>query len=938
MKNLLNPKWLLVINTLPILVLFLLFLNDYNIIKTLLTEENLAYWKGFGFTLFALASLNLVYTVFCSIRKKELSVYYGFINLVVFITFIYQYNIYARFIIPFNIPRWMLSSDLLVYVGTFLMPTLIHSLFIIVIKLTSVKKVHKAWHNFLIAIGIPLICYIFFQVILPFWKLFDSGFNEHVFIVLMIIVVLLFLFFLIRGIYILSTKKGKVWKKYQLAWKIPIAIVFPILGLFVNSGFLFDGITNEGHGIFGDFNSYWFYVIAVINGILICLPNTQNKTYRLGLYVGRTITLTFTLYFFIVFLPFLPLSVIAVIAFGVGFLMLTPLVLFVIHSQELVSDYAFLKQHFSKPLLITVTLVGILVIPIGLTLSYQHDKMVLHETLDYIYSPNYSKNYNIDKTSLEKTLAVVNGNKDRRNEFIFGNQTPYLSPFFKWIVLDNLTLSNSKINTIERIFFNAESFGIRSENLRNQDVNITNISSTSTYNKAENNWTSWIDLEITNANTNNFTSEYATTINLPNGCWINDYYLYVGDKKEMGILAEKKSAMWVFTQIRGVNRDPGLLHYLTGNKVSFRVFPFLKDEVRKTGIQFIHKEPITLNIDNNEVVLGNTLEEPTRSSLENEHIAYISSLEKQNLTAIKRTPYYHFIVDVSAEKENLKATYKKTIEQFLEKQPLNSKHKISFANTYSNSVNLNDNWYKILNYQNFEGGFYLERAIKKIQFKAFKNLSNTYPIIITVTDDMLSAIIEKDFKDFEFTFPESDNFYHLNTLGHLASHSLTQNPKRFIKDDASIDFNHSVLAWPKPKKPLAYLANTNAPDIVLKSSLFNINEAQIKSKDWETGLLLQGKWLSHILHPELSETEWNDQVKYSFMSKIMTPLTSYIVVENEAQKAILKKKQEEVLAGKKSLDLDEDTQRMSEPELLIILILFGLFLLFKTKRIKMSTD
>jgi hypothetical protein len=64
----------------------------------------------------------------------------------------------------------------------------------------------------------------------------------------------------------------------------------------------------------------------------------------------------------------------------------------------------------------------------------------------------------------------------------------------------------------------------------------------------------------------------------------------------------------------------------------------------------------------------------------------------------------------------------------------------------------------------------------------------------------------------------------------------------------------------------------------------------------------------------------------------MTPVTSYLVVENEAQKAILKKKQEQVLSGNKSLDLGEDAQRMSEPNMIIVFVLFGLTLLYIERR------
>ena len=932
MRSLLNPKWLLALNTVPILILFFLFCNDFSIIKSLLTEDNLSYWKGFGITLLILATLNLAYTIYAILKNKEVSIYYSFISLFVYILFVYQYNLHSHHIVPFNIPRWMLSSDLLLYVGTFLMPTLIHALFVIVIKLTSGNKDYKAWQNFLLSLAIPLVWYIFFQVIMPLWQPYNSGFSEHTFIIFMVIGVILFLFFLIRGIYILSLKKGEAWKKYQLFWKIPIAILFPLLGLFVNQGFLLNGFSSSDSGVFGDFNSIWFFIIALVNGILICLPNTENKAYRLALFTGRSITLTYTLYFFLVFLPFLPLSIIAIIAIGVGFLMLTPLVLFVIHLQELSTDFSFLKQHFSKPILLGVLGISMLVIPLSICASYYKDRLVLHETLDYIYHPDYSKDYKIDKNSLKKTLNVVMGNKDQRGDGFFGRQTPYLSPLFKWIVLDNLTLSDAKINTVERIFFNKESFGLRSENLVNEDVNISNISSNSTYDEVNKQWTSWVDLEITNANADRFQSEYATTIDLPNGCWISDYYLYVGDRKEMGILAEKKSAMWVFNQIRNVRRDPGLLHYLTGNKVSFRVFPFAKNEVRKTGIQFVHKEPITLNIDNHNVVLGTDDVALTSSSYQNEYVAYISALEKQNLESVKRTPYYHFIINTSQDKDNLRFNYADIIDDFLIKQPLDSKHKVSFTNSYTTTANLDNDWKAELNSTPFEGGFYLERAIKTVLFDSYTNLSSTYPIIVVVSDEILSSIIEKDFKDFKITFPENDIFYHLNTLGYIASHSLTNKPKQFISDDITINLNHSVIVWPDAKEPLAYLADNSKPSIILKSSLFHINKDDIKSKNWNSGLLLQGKYLSHTLYPKISEKEWNDQVKYSFLSQVMTPHTSYIAVENEAQKAILKKKQEEVLSGKKSLDLNEDTQRMSEPELILLIILIGLFLLHKNRK------
>jgi len=815
------------------------------------------------------------------------------------------------------------------------MPTLAYALFIMVSHFTSENKEHKAWVNFLIAIGIPITVYLFTQIILPLWQTLDNRFGDHTVLILIIVVTLVFLFFLIRAIFILTTKKATVWHKYQLAWKIPIAIVLPLIGLSINNGHFFNNFGVSDSGIFGDFNNTWFYILAIVNGILVCLPNLDHKIYRLLLFIGRSITFVYTFYFFLVFLPFLPLSVIAVIVIGTGFLMLTPLLLFVIHINELSRDFNFLKTLFSKKLLIGISVLGLLIIPSFITATYLKDKSVLNETLSYLYSPDYSKQYEIDKSSLQKTLTVIKGHKDNRNNSggIFGNKAPYLSSYFNWLVMDNLTLSDSKINTIEKIFFGNTSFEIRFDDIQNDHVKISNISTSSSYDKAQNTWKSWVDLEISNKNSNTRLAEYATTIDLPNGCWISDYYLYVGDRKEPGILAEKKSAMWVFSQIRNENKDPGILYYLTGNRVAFRVFPFAKDEVRKTGIEFLHKEPISLNIDNNIIALGNQ-EETAKENIETENIIYVSTKQKQLLNAVKRTPYFHFLVDVSKDKSNNSDDFTKRIELVLESnKSLSENAKISFVNSYVKNTTLDNDWKEHYKNQSFEGGFYLDRAIKTTLFNAYQDGSKSYPIIVVVTDSIKNAVLDKDYSDFKFTFPESSLFFNLDKNDILQEHSLTDNPSVQLPEIArECMFCETVLEYKLSDTSIAYLPNNNEPSIILKNDIFELSETDIREKDWLAALKMQGQWASQTLHPETSDKGWLNLVRHSFSSKIMTPVTSYLVVENEAQKAILKKKQEQVLSGNKSLDLGEDAQRMSEPSLVLLTILLGLILWFKEKR------
>lgn len=940
MRKLLNPKWLFLINTLPISILLFLEWNEYQIIKTLLDDYSTSVWSTLAFMLIVLAACNIVYTIVQMIRKRRISLIYSTISFLAYTIYIYIYYYNSDKIISSDIPNWMISGNLHLYVGAFLMPTIIHSLFSLVIYLTDIKE-DRAWVNFAIAVSIPVLFYVFGVLLAQLWRNMGTM-NEHFFVITIILITATFLFFLIRFMYILISNKD-IFKRYEIIWKILIGIAFPISGLIVNDH-VFDHM-------FGNFSSPWFYVLAVANGILICIPFLDNKRLRLFVFLGRCTTFTFTLYFFLIMLPFLPFSVFAIVLFGSGFLMLTPLLLFPIHINELVKDFKYLKRKYNHWYLYLTALIGLLILPTCITISYLYDRSMLFKTLDYIYSADYEKEYELDSKSILKTIEVVDGRT--KSDVLLYSTTPFLSSYYKWLVLDNLNLSEGKKRLMKNLF-EGTSTNTSSSRVRQSDIKVTDIKHRSKFDEEQNAWVSWIDLSITNNDTPLWDAEYITQIDLPEGCWISDYYLYVDSVKEMGILAEKKAATWVFNQIRNENRDPGLLRYISGNKVEFKVFPFQEKETRYTGIEFIHKEPVQMEIDGNIIQLGDVETQLyTDKNIMEGDIMYISANKKQTLETTERTPYYHFVVDMSQNREQRDGYYKSEPLSKIEQERRSSKYiqqigrlldrnliskenaRISYTNSYVNEMGLKEGWKDKLKEKEFKGGFFLDRAIKKILFETYQKSEKTYPVIVVVSENLNKAILFNDLTDIQFTYPESELFYSLQNdslISHRFSGGLS------IVDDSISELPvNKVKVWENEVNSRIYLPDNNKPSIVLntKNQKLEINQNNIKEKDWYTGLQMQGQWMLQNLYPETADKEWLNLLQNSFKSRIMSPLTSYIVVENEAQKAILKKKQEEVLSGKRTLDLTDDTQRMSEPDIYILLaILIFFYMLYRRRKKK----
>jgi hypothetical protein len=343
------------------------------------------------------------------------------------------------------------------------------------------------------------------------------------------------------------------------------------------------------------------------------------------------------------------------------------------------------------------------------------------------------------------------------------------------------------------------------------------------------------------------------------------------------------------------------LFYTGGNKILFKVFPFAANETRKTGISFIHKDPVTLNIEGDAILLGKNTQSKA-ASVNSGGVAYVSAKEKTQLKKLRRIPYYHFIADVSVNAKNQQKHHIATIKKVTLNVSGMGKPKVSFANTYTTTAT--KNWESTYIKQSYQGGFYAGHAIKKILTDTYNHQSVYYPVIVLVTDSLQDAVIDNNFADYKFMYPDQEHVFSLNSKGNLVAHSMISSFQDTL-DLKKPNISNEVLAWPKTGLTKRYLKNDNQPEIILTGNPLTTANKAFNAYSWDSGLLLQGEYMLQTLRPETSGAVWQNQVSHSVSTKIMSPFTSYIVLENQAQKEVLKNKQSDVLLADKTFDADE---------------------------------
>jgi hypothetical protein len=256
---------------------------------------------------------------------------------------------------PPRLPGWVASENKRLYSLIFIAPTLIHGILLINIR---DGEVHRTWRIFSMTVGGIIVCILCFFI----HPLVRPGIEHQLGILLFLLSLSASINGITIGLNLTYLKIYSIRNKYIPIIKPLLALSFPLTAIFVNNEILFDA------GV-GNFSNVSFYVWCVINALGICAPDFKYKTYRIVTFLIRSATYSYIIGLMIVFMPRLPLSAIAISSFGLGYLMVTPLIIIIFHTKLLLNDTTYLYYHLSrqniKTMFVTAVSVPIIIYTFG---------------------------------------------------------------------------------------------------------------------------------------------------------------------------------------------------------------------------------------------------------------------------------------------------------------------------------------------------------------------------------------------------------------------------------------------------------------------------------------------------------------------------------------------------------------------------------------------
>ncbi|MDF7800373.1 MSEP-CTERM sorting domain-containing protein [Pontiellaceae bacterium B1224] len=591
-----NPLMILLTMVIPQLLLTLFRAHDLYLIREAIEEHHgLIHLNYLSFPLL-LSALSLAMLFWSRHHKRDVPrlAMLGFFLLQTagLVTFLMSLND----LIPDGVDEWIVPM------GTFMMVQLasyMPGLFFGFICVANIRWFGNLAGNIGSSIGLllftPGALFVFVNAF-PLWNLPET-FVIAVFVITTLITAFAFLQLMLW----LSGKVRGGWIA-----TLVFALLFPLGGLALNHWIPFPA----------DLQHWGFYALAIANGLILLWASLSSGKGNPFCAWMTAFSYPFTCYFFFLFLPFLPFSILAMIAIGSGFLILTPPILFVLHTRRLVLQFQTLETRFSKQKLIAGFLVAFLLVPVAYVGRALHHKQVFFQTLDRVYAAPINPSEPLPSPKV--SAYALQKLKDSKA----GIYIPILSETYNRIVFGGMVLPDRKIKQLEKLlldetsndwnefddfsfysFFTDQSTRMSGRNVRppSREVTLTDVTCTS----EQSDGTIEATVLLTMQPHHNWgQAEYTQYITLPDGVFVSGYELKIGDEMVPARMSDRRAAMWVYHMIRDrARRDPGLVVYDRPNCLRLSVFPFAKEEERQCALRFLYPEGMTPSVSiGNEVV------------------------------------------------------------------------------------------------------------------------------------------------------------------------------------------------------------------------------------------------------------------------------------------------------------------------------------------------
>ncbi|MEI8011544.1 MAG: MSEP-CTERM sorting domain-containing protein [Candidatus Omnitrophota bacterium] len=870
--------------------------------------------------------------------------------------------------IPRNIDRWIVDEGMLsFYAFSLMMPGIFYTGMQLACFELPISQCKNFWLSIFFTILAPASFYFFFlssrmmgnggQFFYMFlWPLFFIGLTVLTFVGMIRLMVLTYNWISERGDF------------GQMLFAILVGIAGPIGGLALNRSMPFPA----------DFQSLSIYVMAILNGVIVLLP--KIKRFESGLLFLRSTTYPFSLYFFLVFLPFLPLALPAMFALGLGFLFLVPVLLFILHTKKISDDFkeSVCQSGYKVALLLIV--LGVSILPGYFVWQAYSEKSAVREALRYVYSPNYEVDQ-FFKGNLKATQQVLLNLK----RFKEGVQLPFISDFYNGVVFEGMVLPDKKLADMYRIFTGEDiervatgaglsmSAGMGFDpgqarrrrsgvgRVRQIDHNVAlesfqvQVMDEGDYRRAR------LHLVMHNTGTSG-DAEFLSNISVPSGVIITDFQLRVDKDMISGQIFERRTAQWVYHMIRDfVRRDPGLLSYKTPEQVELSVYPFTQGEKREVEIAFEFPANFTpvVQIGDKAISLtegkGASSKEMLRSvDPKGNTFLFIPEEQAGLLPKFKRQPYLHFILDRSQNGlENLSG-YEKQIEAVAAKYPYVKGCRITAANFSLEDayglIDLHRAGALRMALQKMalkrQGGFDLARVIRSELYRYAKQLNvpahetdwQMYPVFVVITPDKINTGDVEGMDAYRRVMPEAESYLVTSSGNDVEKKSLwaglnglAASDVTVIKHGAQVSLLsanggqvasfHASAAVSGPNEFLIF--DTTKNQFVPLGAVNNFSD----QGTFINKLSLQWADRQASLNPLNLEASLADAVRESRQLSVLIPSTSFIVVEQSVQWKVLQMNENKRLKTSSALEFEEDFKTPAPSFWLLAVILTGLFLI-----------